>query len=234
MASKQAFVVEATVRHDSGKGASRRLRREKKVPGVVYGGKKEAVSLSLEHKDIAKSLQNEAFYSHILTLNTDKESDMVILKDVQRHPYKPVIMHVDFLRVSKDEKLHMHVPLHFIGEDKAPGIKEGGVASHIMSDVEIACLPANLPEFIEVDVSTLNMNEILHLSDLKLPNGVELVALGHDDDKPVVSIHMPREEEIEPVAAEGESIAAGEVPASEQKDEAEQAEGEEKSKKEDK
>lgn len=230
MASNQAFVVEATVRHDQGKGASRRLRRNEKIPGVVYGGKKEAVSLSLEHKDIAKQLRSEAFYSHILTLKTDKETDMVVLKDVQRHPYKPRIMHVDFLRVSKDEKLVMHVPLHFIGEDKALGVKEGGVVSHNMSDVEISCLPANLPEYLEVNVTDLKMNETIHLSDIKLPEGVEIVALTHEDDKSVVSIHMPRAEE-EPETEEAPE--AGEVPASEQKAE---GEGEEKAedKKEDK
>lgn len=227
MASKQKFEVEASVRHDKGKGASRRLRREDKVPGVVYGGGKDTTTLSLEHKQIAKSLENEAFYSHILVLKTGSDHERVILKDVQRHPFKPRIVHVDFQRVRSDEKLHMHVPLHFLGGEDAPGVKEaGGVISHIMSDVEVSCFPDDLPEYIEVNVSQMQLNDILHLSNLKLPKGVEIVALLHEDDKPVVSIHMPRiEEEPEPVATE--EAAAGEVPASEQAAEGEgAAEGE--------
>jgi large subunit ribosomal protein L25 len=216
MASKQSFEVEASVRHDMGKGASRRLRREKKVPGVVYGGSKEATSLSLEHKELAKSLENEAFYSHILTLKTGTETDRVILKAVQRHPFKPVILHVDFQRINMNEKLHMHIPLHFVGAEQAPGAKEGGMISHIMSDVEVSCLPNDLPEYIEIDISGMAMNDILHLSDIKLPKGVEIVALTHDDDKPVVSIHMPRIEE-EPVVEESAEPISAEVPAIAQK-----------------
>ncbi len=226
MASKQKFEIEANVRHDIGKGASRRLRREEKVPGVVYGGGKDPLSLTFEHKHVSKSLENEAFYSHILTLKTGSESERVILKDVQRHPYKLRILHVDFQRVRADEKLHMHIPLHFIGADKAPGVKDaGGVISHIMSDIEVSCLPDNLPEYLELDLSEMQLNQILHLSDIKLPEGVELVALTHDDDKPVVSLHMPRVEE-EPVEEPTEApIAPSEVPAISQKGE---AEGEEK------
>jgi large subunit ribosomal protein L25 len=216
MASKHAYEVEASVRHDMGKGASRRLRREKKVPGVVYGGSKEPVSLSIEHSELSKSLQNEAFYSHILTLKSGSDKERVILKAVQRHPYKPVIMHVDFQRINMNEKLHMHIPLHYVGADVAPGAKEGGTVSHIMSDVEVSCLPGDLPEFIEVDISAMAMNAIMHLSDLKLPKGVEIVALTHDDDKPVVSIHMPRIEE-EPVEEETDAPISAEVPAIAQK-----------------
>jgi large subunit ribosomal protein L25 len=227
MASKQKFEVEATVRHDQGKGASRRLRREEKVPGVVYGGGKAPVSLTIEHNKILKSLSAEAFYSHILSLKTGSDSERVILKDVQRHPFKPRILHVDFQRVRSDEKLHMHVPLHFTGADEAPGVKEGGgVVSHIMSDVEISCFPDDLPEYIEVNVAGMQLNDILHLSDIKLPKGVEIVALTHDDNKPVVSVHIPRIiEEPEPVATE--EVSAADVPASEQTAEAPAAEGEE-------
>lgn len=215
-APKELFEVEANVRHDMGKGASRRLRREKQVPGVVYGGKKEPTLLSLDHNKLIKSLSHEAFYSHILTLKTGTDSDRVILKAVQRHPYKPVIMHVDFQRINMNEKLHMHIPLHFIGENNAQGVKEGGLVSHIMIDVEVSCLPADLPEFIEVDISDMALNDIKHLSDIKLPKGVEIIALTHDDDKPVVSIHLPRVEE-EPVAAESAEPASAEVPAIAQK-----------------
>lgn len=223
------FIIEATVRQDKGRGASRRLRREERVPGVVYGGGKEPVSLSIEHKKIVKSLGVEAFYSKILTLKTDSKNEKVILKDVQRHPFKASVLHVDFQRVRADEKLHMHIPLHFVGADKCPGVKEGGQISHIMSDVEVSCLPDDLPEFIEVDVSELQLNGIIHLSELKIPGGVEVVALAHGDDKPVVSVHVPRiEEEPEPEAAEGEAVSAADVPASEQKAEGEAEEGDKK------
>lgn len=221
MASKKRFELEASVRHELGKGASRRLRREEKVPGVIYGGGKDAVSLTFEHKTVAKALESEAFYSSIITLKTGTDSERVILKDVQRHPFKPRVAHVDFQRVRSDVKLHMHIPLHFIGADKAPGAKEGGMISHIMSDVEVSCLPDNLPEYIEVDISDMALNQILHLSDLKLPNGVEIIALSHNDDKPVVSIHTPRVEE-EPVEESNEApVAPGEVPAISQKEEGE-------------
>lgn len=230
MSSKKvSFEIDAIVRHDMGKGASRRLRREDKVPCVVYGAGKPAVSLSLEHKQISKSLGIEAFYSHILTLKTGTDAERVILKAVQRHAYKPRILHVDFQRIRADEKLHMHVPLHFLGGEDAPGVKEGGAISHIMNDVEISCLPDDLPEYIEVDVNNLAMNQIVHLSDLKLPKGVEIIALSHGDDKPVVSIHMPRiEEEPEPEV----EVAAGDVPAIAQKGEEGEAaaEGEKESK----
>lgn len=224
MASKKKIELEAAVRHDIGKGASRRLRREEKVPGVIYGGGKEPVTLSFEHKNIAKSLENEAFYSQILNLKTGSESERVILKDVHRHPYKSRILHVDFQRVRADEKLHMHIPLHFLGGDVAPGVKDaGGIVSHIMNDVEVSCLPDNLPEHIEIDISEMQLNQILHLSDIKLPAEVELVDLSHGNDRPVVSIHMPRVEE-EPVVPE-EAPQASEVPAIEQKAEGEEPEG---------
>ncbi len=223
MAQNNKFEIEAVVRHEIGKGASRRLRHAKKVPGVIYGGGKEPVSLTIEHNKMAKALENEAFYSHILTLKTGTDSERVILKDVQRHPYKPIVMHVDFQRVRADEKLHMHVPLHFIGADKAQGVKDGGLVSHIETDLEIACLPDNLPEFIEVDISGMTLNDILHISDLKLPKGVESLALAQEDDKPIVSIHMPRIEE-EPIATEA-PVAPAEVPAMAQKGEGEQSDG---------
>lgn len=217
MASSTKFEIEATERSQIGKGASRRLRREKKVPGIIYGGGKPAVSLTFEHNKMAKALDQEAFYSHILTLKIDSESERVVLKAVQRHPYKPRIVHVDFQRVRADEKLHMNVPLHFIGGEKCPGVKEGGLISHIETDAEVSCLPDNLPEYLEVDMSEMQLNDILHLSNIKLPKGVELVALSHEDDKPIVSIHLPRVEE-EPVTAPEAPV---EVPAMAQKSEAE-------------
>src|SRR3990167_4182000 len=191
MTAKQQFELTADVRHDTGKGASRRLRRAEKVPGIVYGGGKTPVSLTLEHKLVSKALENEAFYSHILSLKISGDAERVILKDVQRHAYKPRIMHVDFQRIRADEKLNMHIPIHFIGESVAPGVKAGGNVSHIVTDIEVSCLPDHLPEHFEIDISKMELNQTLHLSDIKLPPNVEIVALTHGDDKPVVSIHVP-------------------------------------------
>jgi large subunit ribosomal protein L25 len=210
------FELEADVRTDIGKGASRRLRHADKVPAVVYGAGEEPMSLTLDHNKSLHALSHEAFYSHILTLKVGKKSEKVILKDVQRHPAKPRIAHIDFLRVRADQKLNMHVPLHFIGEENAPGIAEGGAFSHLMSDVEISCLPADLPEYIEVDVSNLALDQSIHLSELKLAKGVELVAFAHGvegHDQAVISIHIPRiieEEVIVEAAAEGEAAEGAE------------------------
>jgi large subunit ribosomal protein L25 len=221
-----SFELDAEVRNDIGKGASRRLRHANKVPAVIYGAGQQPVSLTLDHNKVSVALSHEAFYSHILTLKIDNKGEQVILKDVQRNPAKPRIHHIDFLRVRADQKLHMHVPLHFIGDDKAPGLGQGGVVYHAMSDIEISCLPANLPEFIEVNTSEMNLDETLHLSDLKLPAGVELVAFSHGvegHDLPVVSIHRPRiieDEVVEAPAAEGEEAAAKDAAAAEGKEEA--------------
>lgn len=206
------FELEAEVRADVGKGASRRLRHADKVPAVVYGAGEQSVALTLDHNKTLHALSHEAFYSHILTLKVGKKNEKVILKDVQRHPAKPRITHVDFLRIRADQKLQMHVPLHFLGEEDAPGLKEGGVFSHQMTDVQVSCLPADLPEFIEVDVSNLMLDQSVHLSELKLPKGVELVAFAHGaegHDQSVVSIHIPRiiEEEVVEVAAEETATA---------------------------
>jgi len=203
------FELEAEVRTDLGKGASRRLRHTDKVPAIIYGGGETAASITLDHKKIVHALSHEAFYSHILDLKTADKIEKVILKAVQRHPAKPRVQHIDFQRVRADQKLHMHIPLHFIGEAKAPAVAEGGVFSHLLSDVEISCLPANLPEYIEVDVSAMQLDETLHLSNLKLPEGVQIAAFSHgvdeDHDLPVITIHIPRTiEEEEPSEAEGE------------------------------
>jgi len=202
---KNDFVLEASLRSDLGKGASRRLRREGKVPGVLYGAHKDATSVTLDHNDLFHHLENEAFYSHILTINVDGKAEQAVLKDLQRHPVKPVIMHIDFQRVSASEKIRMHVPLHFVGADVAPGVKVGsGLVTHNINEVEISCLPKNLPEFIEVDMSKVELNQVLHMSDLKLPAGVELVELAHGHDLPVAGIRSPRGS----VSEEGEGGAA--------------------------
>jgi large subunit ribosomal protein L25 len=207
--SANKFELEATVRQDVGKGASRRLRHTNMVPAVIYGAGIDPVSLIIDHNKVVTALANEAFYSHILTLVIDKKSEQVILKDVQRDPSRPRVHHMDFLRIRADQKLQMHIPLHFVGDEEAPGLNEGGVVYHAITDVEVSCLPANLPEFLVVDTSSLGMDETLHLSHIKLPEGVELVALSHGvegHDLPVVSIHKPRiieEDIVVPVAEEG-------------------------------
>lgn len=207
------FILNAEKRDLKGKGASRRLRRTNMVPGIIYGSGKDAVSLMFNHDELIRSLQHEAFYSHILTIKIGGEDERAVLKDVQRHPARPTIQHIDLQRVSETEKLRMHVPLHFKGEDIAPGVKVGsGIVSHQMVEVEVSCLPKHLPEFIEVDVSGLDIGEALHLSQLVLPEGVELVELSHGDehehDLPVVSIHKPRVAEVE----EAPAVAAAAVP----------------------
>jgi large subunit ribosomal protein L25 len=207
-----SFELEAQARQDQGKGASRRLRRAEQVPAILYGAGKEATPLFLDHNKVIVALQNEGFYTHILTLKVGKEAEKVILKDLQRHPFKPRILHMDFQRIRADEKLKMHVPLHFIGTENAPGVKEGGLLSHLLSDVEVSCLPANLPEFIEVDVSNLGLDQLLHLSELKLPQGVELVALSHGRDLPVANVHLPRAE-VEETPAAAETAAGAEASA---------------------
>jgi len=208
------FELDAEVRTDMGKGASRRLRHANKIPAVMYGGGEDPVSLTMDHNKIAHALENEAFYSHILTINIGGKPAKAILRDLQRHPAKVLILHADFQRVNMKEKLHMNVPLHFINEDIAPGVKEeGGIIQHNVVEVEVSCLPGNLPEYIEVDVAELTMGHSLHLSDIKMVDGVELVQLAHGEshDLPIVSIHKPRAavEEVEEVVAEGEVAPEG-------------------------
>jgi large subunit ribosomal protein L25 len=207
----QNFEVHAQIREGLGTSHSRRMRRvDNRIPAVIYGGGLESTPLSIDHNQITKSLENEAFYSHVLTIHTGNKTEKAILRAIHRHPYKPKILHMDFQRISAKEKLTMHVPLHFTGEDVAPGVKGGGMVSHLQTSVEVSCLPADLPEYIEVDVSGLNIEHSIHLSALKLPKGVEFVALsqGHDNDLAVVSIHLPRaaKEEVEEVTPETEVI----------------------------
>jgi large subunit ribosomal protein L25 len=219
------FEVQAEARTDEGKGASRRLRHAGKVPAVVYGAEKEPVSISLDHNQFIRHLAEEAFYAHILTLNIGKKKEQVVLKDLQRHPANDnKIIHADFLRVDAKHEMTMTVPLHFIGEEKAVGVKAGGVVSHVMTEVEIACLPADLPEFIEVDISKLELDHAIHLSELVLPKGVSLPALSHGQeehleegersayDQAVVNIHMPRVHSVDDEAedAEGDEEATEE------------------------
>src|SRR3989338_10538135 len=202
-----SFEFEAQARQSTGKAAARRLRREDRVPAILYGAGKEPMPISLSHNKVIKALEHEAVYSHILTLNIDNNAEKVVLKALMRHPVKPRILHMDFLRINTKEKLTMRVPLHFLGEAKAPGIKDMGVLSKLITHLDVSCLPADLPEFIAVDISGLKIGDSIHMSAIQLPKGVALAhAIDHDHDQVVVSIHQPRAEEPEetaaPVAAE--------------------------------
>jgi len=222
---KNKFQFVAEVREEKGKSAARRMRREQEcVPSVVYGGDRAPQLITLVHKDILHALQEEGVYSRILELLVEGQQQQVVLKEVQRHPYKPKIMHVDFLRVKAKEKITMRVPLSFLGEEKAPGIRAGGVFTKNMTELEIRCLPNDLPECIEVDVSTMGIDQIIHLSEIRLPTGVQLTHLsaeGIDEshDHPVINLHRPKivseevesgtTEETKGEAAEEKSVAKG-------------------------
>ncbi|QEY64853.1 50S ribosomal protein L25/general stress protein Ctc [Metapseudomonas lalkuanensis] len=188
------FALNAEARSDLGKGASRRLRRNANlVPAVVYGGEKAPVSVSLLAKDLAKLLENEAAFSHVIALNVSGATETVLIKALQRHPAKGFVLHADFQRVVAGQKLTAHVPLHFINEATSVGVKQGGgEVSHTIAEVEVSCLPKDLPEFIEVDLAKVEVGQTVHLSDLKLPKGVELVALAHGNDLAVANIHASR------------------------------------------
>ena len=204
-----SFELSAESRNDMGKGASRRLRRTGKVPAVIYGGDAEPQSLSLVHNELMHRLQDEAFYSHILTVTIDGKPVQAVLRDLQRHPARPVILHADLQRVSANEKMHLRVPLRFIGADVSPGVKTaGGLFIHELNEVDVECLPANLPEFIAVDVTGMNVGDHLHLSDLIMPAGVDLVELHRGEGHDLAVAH------IEPPRTGGEEVAeAAETPA---------------------
>jgi len=205
---KTSFELVAEFREMQGKGASRRLRHEGKVPAILYGGHSEARALSLSHQKLLIMLDNERFYSTILNLKVGDQTQAAILKDVQRHPYKNAIVHIDFQRVEDNQKIRISIPLHFVGASVSPGVKtQGGLVSHMRTEVEVSCLPKDLPEFIEVDLSKLGLNESIHLSQLKVPEGVELLALAKEDSA-VVAIHSPRAEEPDAAAAAGAADGA--------------------------
>ncbi|EIC21710.1 50S ribosomal protein L25/general stress protein Ctc [Thiorhodovibrio frisius] len=192
--------ISAQARTDVGKGASRRLRRTGQVPGILYGGDRLPEMFMLPHSEIVKYAAQESFYSTLLDFDLAGAKTQVVLKDLQRHPAKPFILHVDFQRVSKGEKLRMTVPLHFENEDICAGIKLGGQASHNLTELDIQCLPADLPEYIAVDIQKMELGQTLHVSDLVLPKGVELDT-SVDQDAPVVVVHAPHvaaDETVEP------------------------------------
>ena len=209
------FVAEA--RAELGSRASRRLRRLVKTPAMLYGAGKDPVPLLLVEKDIKKQLENEAFYSHVLTLRLGATEEQAVLKTLQRHPRSSAILHMDFQRIRASETIAMHVPLHFVNEDRCPGKKAGGIISHLLIEAEVSCLPKDLPEFIEVDMATVELGQSVHLSALALPAGVAFVALsaGREQDPAVVTVQPPRglvaeaEEGAEPGAEGGLGPATG-------------------------
>ncbi|MCH9755935.1 MAG: 50S ribosomal protein L25/general stress protein Ctc [Gammaproteobacteria bacterium] len=209
------IALEAEPRALIGKGASRRLRRlDNKVPAVIYGGNKPSQAIQFLQKHVQKTLESESIYSSVFDVLVDGKKESVILKDIQRHPYKTIILHMDLQRVSSKDVLVKIVPLHFMNEEEAPGVKEGGVVNHTMTQVEVRCEVRHLPEFIEIDLAGFEMDQVLHLSEVKLPKGVELSIdpTTGDHDHPVVSVHEPRvviEEEPEVEAEEGEEGAEG-------------------------
>lgn len=210
---KTGFELVGEARGHSGRTDARRLRRDGKVPVIVYGGGKEPRSISLDHNTLIHQMQREAFYTSLVTLKVGAESEQVVVKDVQRHPVRTQVLHMDLQRVVEDEEITLSVPIHFLGGATAKGVKEqGGELQQLLTDVEVVCLPRYLPEFLELDVSAMELNDILHLSDLKLPDGVELLALRHNQDHPVVAINPPRREEEEAPA----EAQPGEVPATAQ------------------
>jgi len=186
------FTLEAEVRTDLGKGASRRLRHANKIPAILYGEGKEPVSLTLAHKNVFRAQQEEAFYAHVLTLNIDGKPVECLLKDMQRHPFKQIIMHLDFIRIDANHAVHTNAPIHFINEENIA--KTGAVINHHVSEIAISCLPKDLPEFIEVDLADIEVGQTLHLSDVKLPKGVtsDELAKGESHDQAVVSANAPK------------------------------------------
>ena len=220
------FNLSAEPRKETGTSAMRKMRRAGQLPGVVYGAGGDAVPITLSGFEVSRHLEHEAFYSHVLNLKLKgkREKEQVILRSVQRHPVRSdVLLHIDLQRISKDAKIKMTIPLHFKGEDIAPGVKEqSGLISHLMTEVEVSCLPSDLPEFIEVDISELHIGELVHLSDLAIPEGLELVELSHGHDHAVATIHVRKEEPIEEEEVEVEE------PEGEEGEAQEAAEGEEK------
>jgi large subunit ribosomal protein L25 len=211
---KISFEVNAEPRTDQGKGASRRLRHAGKVPAILYGGHAEPRSLALEHEKLRLVIGDERFYSSIISINVGAEKQPAIVKDVQMHPAKNAVVHIDLQRVLENEKIRLHLPIHFKNESIAPGVKtQGGVVSHHMADIEVICLPKDLPEYFEADLSQMNLNDSLYLADLALPAGVTITELAHGHNLAVVSIHSPRAAEPEPTAEAATAEAAAAVPA---------------------
>ena len=222
------YEIQAIPRTGKGKSASRGYRRSEQVPAVIYGANKDNENVLLNHHEIMHNLEAEGFQSAIIDIKTDKGKQQAIIRDVQMHPYKAQVLHVDFLRVSATEKIRIAVPLHFLGGDECPGVyNEGGIESHLINEVEVECLPADLPEYLDVDISQLGMHDSAKLTDIKVPEGVVITALLHEgEDMPVATITAPQREEVGEAeeeegleGVEGEAAEAGEGPESEEEDE---------------
>jgi len=223
------IAIKAEPRKLQGTGASRRLRRTEKVPGILYGGGKDALAIELDHKDLLLKLKQEAFHASILDMEVGSEQAQVLLRDYQMHPVKPRVLHVDFQRVAADKKIHMKVPLHFVNAEVSPGVKvAGGLVQHVMNELEVRCLPKDLPEYITVDLANLQAGHSMHLSTLALPAGVEAI-VPKGEDPTVATVVIPRvmtaEEEAAEAAAAAAAPSAAEVPTTAQKAKEEEAAG---------
>ena len=206
--------IKATKRDVKGTSASRRLRRAGVVPGVVYGGSNPAQPLELDHKALFMEFRHEAFHASILSLEVDGKKEDVLLRDYQLHPVRNTIQHVDFQRISATEKIHVKVPFHFVNAETCPGVKTGGgIVGHILNESEVSCLAKNLPEFIEVDLSALEIGESIHLSEITMPEGVEFTQLAHGADPAVSSINLPRAAVAETAMEAPTTKVVGEAPA---------------------
>ena len=202
--------ISATSRKAQGTGASRRLRKTGRVPGIVYG-EREPTLIDLDHNNLYHALRKESFHASVLTLELDGKKEQVLLRDFNMHPFRQQVQHIDFQRVDKNKKIHMKVPLHFLNAETSPGVKEsGGIVSHVMNDLNIACLPDDLPEFIEVDLSSLSLSHSIHVSDIKLPKGIEVAGHGHVGEAVVATVQIPRGA-VEAEAAAAAAVAAAAV-----------------------
>ncbi len=209
--------VVATTRSAQGTGASRRLRRTGRVPGIVYGSTASPTPIELDHNTLFHALRKEAFHASILDLEIDGGSqEQVLLRDVQMHAFKPQVLHVDFQRVAANEKIHVKVPLHFVNAEISPAVKQSAaVVSHVFTEIDVSCLPKDLPEFIEVDLSTLSVGQNIHVHDLKLPEGVSAVS---SENHVLVTVTVPRGmEEVQPAVAEAAAVPAAAAPAAGEK-----------------
>jgi large subunit ribosomal protein L25 len=227
------FDLIAEFRDDIGKGASRRLRHQGKVPAILYGGGRPSRNLAFDHNRVVQQLENESFYSSVLNVKVGDKEQAVILKDLQRHPARRQILHMDLQRIREDEEIRMNVPIHFLNEEIAVGVKQsGGKVSHLMTDVEVVCLPKHLPEYLEIDIADLELDEMRYMSDLTLPEGVTipLLAQGEEADQPIVSIHIIKEMVIEEEEEALEAAAPGEVPVAGEEAEEEEAPADDESK----
>ena len=227
----EEFNLIAEMRDDQGKGASRRLRRQGKVPAIIYGAGREPRSLMFDHNKVLQQLEDPSFYSSILNIKVGDKSRAAIVKDIQRHPAKRRILHIDLQRIVEDEKIKMQIPIHYLGEEEAVGVKlGGGTVSKLMTELEISCLPRDLPEFLEVDISELELDQMLNVSDINLPEGTEISELLIEQNPAIVSIQEIKEiieEDIEDEDTEGESEAddASDSTEQDQKEEQGQSEG---------